>query len=330
MSLLDRLSLASASSPGVAVEISAHYVSAAAIEPRGGRAAVSAHAAEALPPGAVVPALAAQNIHNRPAVAAALGRVLDRVGRVRRLALVVPDMTAKVSMVRFEQVPSRAHDLDQLIRWQVRKTAPFAVELAQMSYVKGHQGAEGQEFIVTLARRDVVEEYEAICAAAGAHAGLVDIVTFNVINAVVAGGAPAADWLVVNVAADAMSVAILRGAELMFFRNRASDGDGTLADLVHQTAMYYEDRLQGPGLARVLVSGGSSAPPSAGFALAAAHVDEFALLSRSLEERVGVPVEAFDPRTVVTLTDRIAASPILLDMLAPLVGVIVRGREVAA
>ena len=34
----------------------------------------------------------------------------------------------------------------------------------------------------------------------------------------------------------------------IFFRSRGADGDGTLADLVHQTAMYYEDRLRGPGL----------------------------------------------------------------------------------
>jgi len=37
-----------------------------------------------------------------------------------------------------------------------------------------------------------------------------------------------------------------------------------------------------------------------------------------------------DARTAVTLTDRIAASPSLLDTLAPLVGLLLRGREAAA
>ena len=40
---------------------------------------------------------------------------------------------------------------------------------------------------MSLARRDIVAEYEALCAAAGAQAGLVDLSTFNVINAVLAG-----------------------------------------------------------------------------------------------------------------------------------------------
>src|SRR4029079_17126575 len=108
---------------------------------------------------------------------------------------------------------------------------------------------DGHEFIVSVARRAVVEEYEGLCAAAGAHAGLVDISTFNIINALLAGSdAPTADWLLVHVAADYTSIAILRSAELLFFRSRASsEGEGSLADLVHQTAMYYEDRLRGVG-----------------------------------------------------------------------------------
>ena len=99
----------------------------------------------------------------------------------------MPDPVAKVSLVRFEQVPPRAQDLDQLIRWQVRKAAPFPIEEAQVSYVAGLRAADGQEFVVSLARRDVVQEYEALCAAPGAHAGLVDLSTFNVVNAVLAG-----------------------------------------------------------------------------------------------------------------------------------------------
>ena len=61
---------------------------------------------------------------------------------------------AKVSLVRFEQVPARAQDLDQLVRWQIRKSAPFPIEEAQVSYVAGQRASDGQEFIVTLARRD--------------------------------------------------------------------------------------------------------------------------------------------------------------------------------
>src|SRR5476649_662255 len=253
-------SLHDSAPPDVAVEIASGRVSAASLEMRGGQPVVAAHATEPLPDGALVPGLTAHNIRDRASVLAALKAVLERVGRPRRIGLVIPDIVAKVSIVRFEQLPARTQDLDQLVRWQVRKAAPFPIEDAQVAYVQGLQTAEGHEFIVSMAKREIIEEYEALCAEAGAQAGLVDLSTFNVINAVLAGtGAPVADWLLVNIAADYASIALMRGDHLIFFRNRAADTDGTLADLVHQTAMYYEDRLKGAGISRVMLAGAASA-----------------------------------------------------------------------
>jgi Tfp pilus assembly PilM family ATPase len=305
-----------APAPAVAVELGARRVAAAALERRGGQPVISAHAVEGLPDGAIVPSLTGQNVRDAAAVTGALGRVLERVGRPRRVGLIVPDPVAKVSLVRFEQVPPRAQDLDQLIRWQVRKAAPFAIEDAQVSYVDAGTAAGGHEFIVTLARRDVVREYETLLAGCDAHAGIVDISTFNVVNTVLAGSAaPAADWLLVNVAPDWASIAILRGPQLIFFRTRSADADGTLADLVHQTAMYYEDRLQGAGFSRVVLSGATSSP-----AAAAAGDD----VRRNLEERLAIGVDTVDVRAAAALTDRIAAPPALLDTLAPLAGLLLR------
>ena len=320
MSLIRQMSIADAPPPDAAVEIAAHRVSAIALTPRAGKLVVSAQAAEPLAAGALVPSLTAHNARDRAAVAAAVQRVLEQIGRPRRIGLVVPDTVAKVSLVKFAQVPARAQDLDQLIRWQMRKAAPFPIEEAQVSYAPGLRADDGQEFLVSLARRDVIAEYESLCAAAGAHAGLVDISTFNVINAVIASdmttGVAADDWLLVNVASDYASIAILRGLHLILFRNRTADADGTLADLVHQTAMYYEDRLGGSGFSRVLLSGASAAGGRQ-----AADVEQ---IRRGLEERLGKAVETVDPRGAVTLTDRISVSPAFLDALAPLVGMLVR------
>jgi Tfp pilus assembly PilM family ATPase len=316
--LADWWSLTDAPPPAAAVEIAADHVAAASVESRGGRPVVAAHAAEPLPDGAVAPSLTAVNVKDKAAVGAALGRVLEAVGRPRRVGLVIPDPVAKVSLIRFEHVPSKAQELDQLIRWQVRKAAPFPIDEAQVSYIRGLHASDGQEFVVTLARRDVVLEYEALCSACGAHAGVVDVSTFNVINTALAAAVPpSADWLLVNVASHYASIAILRGADLMFFRSRGSDGEGTLADLVHQTAMYYEDRLQGVGFSRVMLSGAS------------AQTADVEHIRRSLQERLGRTVETVDAGAAAAFTDRIAAAPAFLDTIAPLVGLLVRGREAA-
>jgi hypothetical protein len=166
---------------------------------------------------------------------------------------------------------------------------------------------------VTAARRDIILSYERACENAGAHAGIVDMATLNLVNAVIAASAPAGDWLLVHVAADYATLAVVRGSDLIFFRNRVAEEDDDLAALVHQTSMYHEDRLGGGGFSRVILAGASSR--------GADHAER---LRRGIEDRLGTAVIPLDFRGAVALRDRIAAAPELLDALAPAVGVIVR------
>lgn len=311
--------LLSAALPDVAVEISSTAVSAARIVWRGGQATVAAHASEALPPGAVHPALAASNMPDVGAVGKVVTSVLSQLGgRAPRVALVVPDMVAKVSIIRLERVPAKDVDLREIVRWQVRKSAPFPIEQAVMSISPGAPGSEsGRDFVVSLAREDVIRQYEQACAMAGAHAGIVDLSTFCVLNGVVAGaGAPAGDWLLVHAADASITVAVIRGEHLIFYRHRGEESEGTLSDLIHQTAMYYEDRLSGTGFARAWLAG-------AGRRADAADV------MRDLETRLGMQVHLVDPSVAPGLAERGATSPELADVLAPLVGVLRREPRAA-
>ena len=244
-----------------------------------------------------------------------------QVGRPRRVGLVVPDPVAKVSLVRFEQVPARAHDLDQLVRWQVRKAAPFPIEEAQVSYVAGRRGAADGPGIRRVAgparRHRGIRRRSARRPARRPASSISRPSTSSTRCSRRRRGAAPADWLLVNVAPDYASIAILRGPHLIFFRSRGADSEGTLADLVHQTAMYYEDRLQGAGF-------GARAPAGAAGA-GAAQAADVEQIRRSLEERLATPVETVDSARGGGLTDRIAAAPALLDTLAPLVGLLLRG-----
>ena len=337
--------------PDVAIEIDRTHVAAARVATRGNQAVIVAHASEALPPGAVVPGMLALNMPDVPAVAGAIRQTLTQLGgsSPTRVALVLPDTIAKVSLLRLEKVPSKAADLQEIIKWQVRKTAPFPTEEAVLSVSLGGLGADGaSEFVVALARRDVVHQYEQACVMAGVHAGLVDLSTFSVINSVLASTvAPAGDpstgsgsprpfdtlkvapsgvegrassrgdWLLVHVTDTYLTLAVIRDQALLFFRNRTEEAEGTLADLIHQTAMYYEDRLHGAGFARVIIAGAARLPGGA------------ESVRRDLEQRLRMSVEAVDPRAAAVLQDRIGASPELLDLLAPLVGMLLRERKAA-
>jgi type IV pilus assembly protein PilM len=306
--------------PDAAIQLAPEAVSVGVLGSRGGAPVVQGYAIEPLPAGALTVSLTATNIGARPAVVEAIQRALRRVGvRPKRVALVIPDQTARVSLVRFDQVPARMEDLDQLIRWQIRKSAPFPIEDACLSFDVSTRGPDaGAEFVVVLARRDLVREYESLCEDAGMHAGLVDLATLSVVNLCLAAQPElTGDWLVVHVQPTYTSVVILRGSHMIFFRSSGEGDDLALADMVHQTTMYYQDRLAGEGFGRVLL-GGLGRTPGA--------IEQ---MRRTLGERLGATVETIDPTQAASMTDRIAVAPDVSATLAPLVGVMMGARATA-
>jgi hypothetical protein len=172
--------------------------------------------------------------------------------------------------------------------------------------------------VVVAARREIIREYESVCEEAGIEAGLVDLATFGVVNLFLSSG-PAAngDWLVVHMRPEYTSIVILRREELIFFRNRAEGDEEALQDVVHQTAMYYQDRLSGRGFTRILLGGLGKTPGAVDMA------------RRNLEEHMGAHVEPIDPTRGAALTDRIQPTPELMATLSPLVGMLLRTRREA-
>jgi type IV pilus assembly protein PilM len=303
-----------------ALEIAPAAVSVAVLGGRTANPVVQGYAVEPLPAGAVTPSLTSANISDPDAVSQAVSAACQSLGlKPKRIALVIPDVTAKVSLVKFEQTPSRREDLNQLIRWQLKKSTPFPVDDACLTYTPGARSANGSEFVVVIARREIVREYETVCEKAGIEAGLIDISTFGVINLFLSSNLGAAwDWLVVHMRPEYTSIAILRRDDLLFFRNRAEGDAEALEDVVHQTAMYYQDRLEGRGFSRILLGG---------IGRLQGEVD---LARRNLESRMGTVVEPIDPTRGAMLTDRIHATPELMATLSPLVGMLLRTRREAA
>jgi Tfp pilus assembly PilM family ATPase len=268
-----------------------------------------------------VPALSGVNIPDPAVVADAVRRAFERagLGSPRRAALIVPDSIARVSLLRFEQVPAKPADLDQLVRWQLRKATPFPLEEATVDHVVANTQDGGTTLAAIVARRDVLAQYEAVATAARVHAGVVDLASFNVMNTVMSAGAEAGpersrgDWLLVHLAHEGTTIAILRGTALLFYRHRLAIDEEPLTALVHQTAMFHEDRLGGGRFERVWLSG-------------AAHADGAPVSVRAeLGERLGVAVETVDVRRAASFRMETADQGALDALTAP-AGALLRER----
>lgn len=304
--------------PAVSIEVAADRVTGVSLG-RGRNAALAAVVTEALSGGAVVPAANASNILDGPAVTAAVQKVLRQLpGNPTRFGLVVPDSAAKVSLLAFEHVPAKAADLDQLVRWKARKTAPFRIEDTQVTYSASVALADGgREFVVCLMRRDIVEEYERVCIDAGGHAGVVDLASFSQLNAILAEGTGGdEDWLLIHVAQGYSTVAVVRQGLVILFRNRPAEADSSLADLVHQTTMYYEDRLAGAGFARVFLAASAANSSS----------ESASALRDSLESRLGVTV---NPIRLARANESGSGSGTHPDLLAAPLGLLLREHSVS-
>ena len=142
-----------------------------------------------------------------------------------------------------------------------------------------------------------------------------DLASFSLVNAVLVGNVTdGSDWLLVHVAHGYSTIAIVRQGQLILFRNRPAEGDGNLADLVHQTTMYYEDRLDGGGFGRAFLAA-SAVNTTA---------EEAAILRRSLETRLGTPVEAID--LGVAEVNGEGPAGVLPDLMAAALGLLLRER----
>ncbi|HTV02958.1 MAG TPA: pilus assembly protein PilM [Luteitalea sp.] len=303
--------------PTLGLQIDTHRVTAVLVEAGAASPVVRGFASAPLPSGALVPSLTAHNVHQRDAIVSAMRRAVEQVGgRHRRVALAIPDTAAKVSLLPFEQIPASPRDLEQLIRLQLRKTVPFPADEAQLAWSRGPMRGTGTTIVVAAMRRDVVQEYEGLCAAAGLHAGTVDLATFNVVNLAMRGGVTrTGDTLVVHATPAYASVAVVRDDEMIFFRTRPADATEMVPDVVHQTRMFYEDRLNGTGFGQALL-------------VASPDVEDRDGLARELQARLDQPVAALDLASVATFSDRVGASDAVVGQIAAATGLLL--REVGA
>ncbi len=89
------------------------------------------------------------------------------------VALILPDYSARISVLDFDQFPSDAKEQASLIRFRVKRSVPFDVDSAAMSYF-AQPGEKGRmDVVVVMAPLEIVSRYEAPFRTAGMNPGYV-------------------------------------------------------------------------------------------------------------------------------------------------------------
>lgn len=313
--------------PLTAVQVAPGRISAVRLAPppfrkRGAdpRRVVAAHREVGLPPGVLIPILTRPHLIDAAPLAAAVEAVLGEVApRETRISVVLPDSTARVSILKFGRMPATRQEVLELIRFRMQKVLPFRLEEAALNFQLLSNGTEEEtEFLVALIQRPVLFQYERLFSARDLVPGLVDLDSFNLANLLARGGgigaADTGDRTLVNAAEGYLTVLFFRDGRLNFYRcKQLSDEERALPERLHAVirrelascAAYYREHLSGAGMiaAAVRVVEG-----------------EAGVILGVVQEEMGCPAQILDPSRLVVLPPGAGASDALWQRLAPAVG----------
>ncbi len=236
---------------------------------------IEVYTARPLPGGAVIPSLASANVTDAGVLRRAVSDALAAVGgHSRDLVAVIPDAAARVFLLDFDTLPERPAEASAVVRFRLRKSLPFDVERAQVSF-EARRSNGAVKVVAAVASLAVIEEYEALFSDAGYRPGVVVPSMLAALGPLEAGR-PA---LAAKVDAGSVTLAIVEQGELRLLRSlenphgTAIDGR-QLADAVHPSLVFFQDTYGAP-IERILLAG-------------TPLLDQVA---RALEEQAGIKVE---------------------------------------
>lgn len=248
--------------PKLACEIAADRVLAGRFSDHGG--GLEASAARELAPGSLIPDLVENNLRQREAVRAGIEAALGGVaGHSKDVIAIVPDAAVRVMLVEFDTLPSDQEEALGVVRFRLKKSLPFDVDKAKVSY-HAQKINDEVRVVAAVAMASVIDDYESVFRDAGFNPGVVLPSTLAALGAADAKR----PTLVIKVDAHTTSIAILNEDQLQLFRTLENTRGVTitgeqLAEEVYPSVVFFQDTYH-LNIERIFVAGlpesGGAAP----------------------------------------------------------------------
>jgi type IV pilus assembly protein PilM len=207
--------------------------------------------------------------------------------RKRRAAVILPDYCSRVAVLDFDTFPSDLGEQQALVRFRLKKSVPFEVDTAVVSYVEQSRSTHEKtgakvEILAAVISSEIVAQYEAPFRAAGFHPGLVTTSSLAALNLL----APDGISLLVKLSGRVLSVLVLQEEAVNLARCIEMEG-GRLEDIesvLHPTIAYVEDELKARPKQIWLAGFGADAEQ-----LAPRWENEWGVAVQAIHSRFGAP-----------------------------------------
>lgn len=166
-----------------------------------------------LPAGALHPSPVRENVVDPAAFRDAVRKLASTGGgRGRRAAaLILPDNAVRLAVMEFDNLPEKEEDRRGLIRFRLRKSIPFDIDAAALSYhVLGKK-----RILAAITPAETIAHYEAPFRAVGLNPGLITVSSLAMLEILPATGT----LLVAHRSAAALTVLALHNGELTLARS---------------------------------------------------------------------------------------------------------------
>jgi len=158
----------------------------------------------------------------------------------RRAALILPDYCVRVSVLDFDAFPSDPAQQLSLVRFRVKKSLPFDLPSAGVSYWAQPDGKR-VDVVVAVAPLEVLARYEMPLRAAGLHPGLVTTSMLASLALVHGNGV----YVMAKLSGHVLTLAVIARGALKLVRSieLAEAGAAEVASHLYPTFAYVEDQL---------------------------------------------------------------------------------------
>jgi type IV pilus assembly protein PilM len=145
-----------------------------------------------LAPSVISPSPVTDNVLDPEALDQAVKKLVAASGpgrRQRRAALILPDHSARVSVLDFDRFPAKPEEQLPLLQFRLKKTLPYDIDAAVISYFTQPMTKTGKHEVVAVATPlEVIARYEAPFRAANVQTGIVTISHLAMLDLVPSSG----------------------------------------------------------------------------------------------------------------------------------------------
>jgi type IV pilus assembly protein PilM len=170
-----------------------------------------------------------------------------------KAALILPDYSARLSVLEFDSFPEKEEDQRALVRFRLKKSVPFDIESAALSYWRQADTArKKQEVVVAVTPLEILARYEAPFRSRGIQTGFVTVSPLAALDLVTNAGIS----VVAKLNGSVLTIMVMQQHQLKLVRTLEL-AEATIEEIaadLYPTFVYVEDRFAEPA-ARILSCG---------------------------------------------------------------------------